>query len=126
MNSRDITVYLDERWCNSLETHTGETMERLLEEQMISLIQQLPADLRSRISQEIQEENQVQAQEAEANRRFSVARITESGESQCYFLERGEIMFQTALRLRRYLRGELQEPTQFYKDSIPINQKEME
>jgi len=126
MNSRDITVYLDERWCDSLETHTGKTMEILLEEQMISLIQQLPADVQSRISQQIQEEDQVQAQEAEANRRFSVARITENGESRCYFLERGEIMFQTAQRLRRYLRGELQAPSQFYGDATPISQEEME
>lgn len=30
MNSRDITVYLDDRWCKALETHTDPTMESLL------------------------------------------------------------------------------------------------
>ena len=42
MNSRDITLYLDERWCNALETRTGKTVEALLAEQVDLLIQQLP------------------------------------------------------------------------------------
>lgn len=126
MNSRDITVYLDERWCNALEAHTGKTMETLLEEQIIPLIQQLPADQRSRITQEIQQEEEKSAQEAEANRRFSITRITENGESRYLLVEHGDIMFQTALRLRSYLRGKEQDPSRFYADAIPISQEEME
>lgn len=126
MNSRDITVYLDERWCDALETHTGKTMEELLTEQMDSLIQQLPQDQRERITQEIREEDQIAQALTEANRRFSITRITENGESRCLLMERGEIMFQTAQRLRRYLRGELQDPAQFYGDAALITQEEME
>lgn len=126
MNSRDITVYLDERWCNALEAHTGKTMETLLEEQIVPLIQQLPADQRSRITQEIEQEEEKSAQEAEANRRFSITRITENGESRYLLVEHGDIMFQTALRLRSYLRGKEQDPSRFYADAIPISQEEME
>lgn len=126
MSSRDITVYLDERWCSALETHTGKAMETLLAEQMDLLIQQLPQDQHDRIIQEIQREDQAAQALAEANRRFSITRITENGETRCLLMERGEIMFQTAQRLRRYLRGELQDPAQFYGDATPITQKEME
>lgn len=126
MNSRDITVYLDERWCNALEAHTGKTMEYLLTEQMNALIRQLPQDQRERITNEIQQEEEKYAQEAEANRRFSITCITENGESRCLLVEQGETMFQTALRLRRYFRGELQDPAHFYADAIPITQQEME
>lgn len=126
MNSRDITVFLDERWCNALEAYTGLTMESLLTGQMDTLIQQLPQDQREQIIQDIQREEQMAQVSAEANRRFSLTRIIENGESQYCLLERGEIMFQTALRLRRYLRGELQDPSQFYGDAWPITQEEME
>lgn len=126
MNSRDITIYLDERWCKALEAHTGLTMESLLSGQMDALIQELPKDQREQITQKIHQEEQEQARKAEANRRFSVTRITENGESRYCLLERGDIMFQTALRLRRYLRGELDDPSHFYGDAWPITQEEME
>lgn len=126
MNSRDITVYLDERWCAALEAQRGKAIETLLIEQMDALIQELPKDQREQIAQEIHQEEQEQAREAEANRRFSVTRITENGESRYCLLERGDIMFQTALRLRRYLRGELDDPSHFYGDAWPITQEEME
>lgn len=35
-------------------------------------------------------------------------------------------MFQTAQRLRRYLRGDLDDPSQFYGDAWPITQEELE
>ena len=126
MNSRDITVYLDERWCSALETHTGKAMEKLLTEQVDSLIQQLPQDQRDRITQEIRQEDQIAQALAEANRRFSITRITENGESRCLLMEHGEVLLQAAQRLRRYLRGELQDPSQFYGDATPITQEEME
>lgn len=126
MNSRDITIYLDERWCGALEAHTGKAMEELLTEQVDLLMQQLPQDQRDRITQEIRQEDQIAQALAEANRRFSITRITENGKSRCLLIERGEIMFQTAQRLRRYLRGELQDPSQFYGDAALITQEDME
>lgn len=126
MNCRDITIYLDERWCKTLEAHNGLPMESLLTGQVDELIQELPKDQREQITHEIQQEEKKRAQEAEANRRFSVTRITENGESRYCLLERGEIMFQTALRLRRNLRGELDDPSHFYGDAWPITQEEME
>lgn len=126
MNCRDITFYLDERWCNALETRTGKTMEALLAEQVDLLIQQLPQEQQDRITQEIQCEDADRERQFEAARRFSLTKITENGESRYLFLERGEIMFQTALRLRRYLRGELPDSAQFYGDAVPITQDEME
>ena len=126
MNSRDITVYLDERWCAALEAHTGLTMESLMIGQMDTLINGLPKDQREQIAQEIHQEEQKRAQEAEASRRFSITRITENGESRYCLLERGENMFQIGQRLRRYLRGELDDPSQFYGDAALIPQEEME
>ncbi len=126
MNSRDITVYLDERWCATLEAHTGLTMESLMIGQMDTLINGLPKDQREQLAQEIHQEEQKRAQEAEASRRFSITRITENGESRYCLLERGENMFQIGQRLRRYLRGELDDPSQFYGDAALIPQEEME
>lgn len=127
MNSRDITLYLDERWYAALSKHLkGETLEEHLEGVLDEMCNQLPQTEYERISQEIWQEEQHNKAEAESGRRFSIARITENGESRCLLLERGEIMFQTALRLRRHLRGELQDPAQFYRDGVPITQEEME
>lgn len=127
MNSRDITIYLDARWYDALSKHLkDETLEEHLEGVLDEMCNQLPQPEYERISQEIWQEEQRNKAEAEAGRRFSIARITENGESRCLLLERGEIMFQTALRLRRYLRGELHSPAQFYGDATPITQEEME
>lgn len=127
MNSRDITLYLDERWYAALNKHLkGETLEEHLEGVLDEMCNQLPQQEYERISQEIWQEEQRNKAAAEAGRRFSLTQITENGESRCVLLERGEIMFQTALRLRRYLRGELQDPAQFYWDGVPITQEEME
>lgn len=127
MNSRDITVYLDERWYNALSKHLNdETLEEHLENILDEMCNQLPQAEYERISQEIWQEEQLNKAAAEAGRRFSLTQITENGKSRCVLLERGEIMFQTALRLRRYLQGELQSPAQFYGDGVPITQEEME
>lgn len=127
MNSRDITLYLDERWYDALSKHLkDETLEEHLEGVLDEMCNQLPQTEYERISQEIWQEEQHNKAEAEAGRRFSIAYITENGESRRLLLERGEIMLQTALRLRRYLRGELQDPAQFYRDGVPITQDEME
>lgn len=127
MNSRDITLYLDERWYAALSKHLkDETLEEHLEGVLDEMCNQLPQQEYEHISQEIWQEEQHNKAETEAGRRFSIARITENGESRCLLLERGEIMFQTALRLRRYLRGELDDPSHFYGDAWPITQEEME
>lgn len=127
MNSRDITLYLDERWYNALSKHLkDETLEEHLENVLDEMCNQLPQAEYERISQEIWQEEQRNKAAAEAGRRFSLAQITENGESRCLLLERGEIMFQTSLRLRQYLRGELQDPAQFYRDGVPITQEDME
>lgn len=127
MNSRDITLYLDERWYAALSKHLkDETLEEHLEGVLDEMCNQLPQTEYERISQEIWQEEQRNKATVEAGRRFSLTQITENGESRYLFLERGEIMFQTALRLRRYLRGELQDPAQFYGDATPITQEEME
>lgn len=58
MNSRDITVYLDKRWCAALEAQSGKTVKTLLTEQMDALIQELPENQRERITQELRQEDQ--------------------------------------------------------------------
>ena len=55
MNSRDITVWLDERWYNELSSQLKEkdtTVEDELNEYLDAMIDQLPEQVRERISRE--------------------------------------------------------------------------
>jgi hypothetical protein len=115
MNNREVILWIDAHWCDALESLAGETMDTLLQKQVDGLIQQLPQDVRERISYEIDQENERWQREVEANRRISLKRITENGQSHIYLTEHGEDMFQAAVHLRRYLRGEV--PSYASKDT---------
>ena len=82
MNSRDITVWLDERWYDALSRQLEKkdtTIEDELNAYLDEMLNQLPAPVYERISREIWEEEQRRCQEAEAARRFSVFRVTKDG-----------------------------------------------
>jgi len=108
MNSRDITVWLDERWYDALSRQLNKkdtTVEDELNAYLDAMIDQLPERVRERISREIWEEDQRQRQAAEAARRFSVFRITQNGRTD-HLLTEGDAsmgVYHTALRLRAYL-----------------------
>lgn len=82
MNSRDITLWLDERWYNALSCQLKKkdtTVEDELNEYLDAMIDQLPEQVSKKISREIWEEDQRQRAEAEASRRLSVFRVTQDG-----------------------------------------------
>ena len=93
MNSRDITLWLDERWYDALSRQLKKkdtTVEDELNEYLDAMIDQLPEQVREKISREIWEEDQRQRAEAEANRRISVFRVTQDGRTD-HLLTQGTI-----------------------------------
>ena len=108
MNSRDITLWLDERWYDALSLQLKKkdtTVEDELNEYLDAMIDQLPEQMREKISREIWEEDQRQCAEAEANRRISVFRVTQNGRTD-HLLTQGTIpvdVLHTAVALRSYL-----------------------
>ena len=124
MNSRDITVWLDERWYGVLSRQLKKqdtTVEEQLDEYLDAMIDQLPEQVRNRISREIWEEDQRQREAAEAVRRFSVFRVTQDGRTD-YLLTEGAGSMDTlhaAMRLRSYLLRKGNSSERF-ADAIPV------
>ena len=108
MNSRDITLWLDERWYNALSLQLKKkdtTVEDELNEYLDAMIDQLPEQVRKKISREIWEEDQRQREATEAARRISVFRVTQDGRTD-HLLTQGTIpvdVLHTAVALRSYL-----------------------
>lgn len=125
MNSREIALWVDSRWCEALESATGKTMDELMREQVDALTRTLPQGVQDRINEEIRQEDAQRESEKECARRFSISRVTECGETHICLSEKGEETFNTAQRLRRYLRGEDQ-GRGLYPDSAPLTESEME
>ena len=126
MNSRDITVYLDERWCNALESSTGRKMEVILQERVDALIQQLPPEVRLPIEADIRREEQQRAHELDANRRFAVFRVTKDGQTHYCRSDHGEDFLGLGIRLRQYLRSNAPDASQLIPKAelIPADQAE--
>ncbi len=125
MNSRDITLWVDSRWCDALESATGKTMDVLMREPVDALIKTLPQEVQDRINGEIRHEDEQRAREIEATRHFSVSRVTECGETHIYEVAVGEADIHAAGRIRRYLRGENQGKP-LYPEGHPLTEAEME
>lgn len=108
MSSREVCVWLDERWYDALSRQLKRkdtTVEDELSEYLNEMLNQLPAPVYERISREIWEEDRRQREAAEAARRFSVFRVTQDGRTDHLLTEDAASMdvLQTALRLRAYL-----------------------
>ena len=108
MNSRDITVWLDERWYDALSRQLKKkdtTIEDELSAYLDEMLNQLPAPVYERVSREIWEEDQRQREAAEAVRRFSVFRVTQDGRTDHLLTEGAGSMdaLHAAMRLRSYL-----------------------
>ncbi len=108
MNSRDITLWLDERWYDALSHQFKKkdtTVEDELNEYLDAMIDQLPEQVREKISREIWEEDQRQREATEAARRISVFRVTQDGRTD-HLLTQGTIpvdVLHAAVALRSYL-----------------------
>ena len=105
MTQREITLWVDERWCKALEKHLLDgTVTEKLEEHIDELVNKLPENVYERISSEIWQEREQARIEAEAARRFAVLHVTEDGNSTYFIAEENLEMLQVAARLRSYTR----------------------
>lgn len=105
MPSREISIWLDERWYDALNKHLkDETLEEHLEEVIDQLCNQLPEREYEHISREIWQEAQENKQAQEATRRFAVFHVTENGNSTYFVAEENLEILQAASRLRNYIR----------------------
>ncbi len=126
MNSREVVLWLDRRWIQAIEDHSGgKSIENVIQAHLDKLILTLPDKVRETIVAEIKAEDEAAAAQAEDDRRFSISRVTESEKTHIYRTEKGEETFQTAQRLRRYLRGE-DLRRGMYSDSTLLTRDEME
>ena len=88
MTQREITLWVDERWCKALEKHLLDgTVAEKLEEHIDELVNRLPENVYERISSEIWQEREQAKMEAEAARRFAVLHVTEDGSSTYFIAE---------------------------------------
>ena len=107
MASREIVLWLDERWYAALERHLrDESLQDKLEDYLDGLCNQLPSQEYERISAEIYRERMEREREREASRRFSVFRIRENGERHCCLVDEPIDFLAAARSLRRYLRSD--------------------
>ena len=118
MNSRDITLWLDERWYNALSCQLKKkdtTVEDELNEYLDAMIDQLPEQVSKKISREIWEEDQQARAEAEASRPVSVFRVTQDGRTD-HLLTQSVVRvdaLHAAVALRSYLRAKGNSPQRF-------------
>jgi len=107
MRSREISLWIDERWYDALEKHLAkDSVEDVLNDHLDELLNQLPENVYERISTEIQQEELEAAREREATTKYAVFHIAEHGKEQCFQISRGLEFMDTARLLRAYLRGE--------------------
>lgn len=120
-SSREIILWLDERWYKALSQQLGEdAVEARLNQYMEQLIQQLPQDQREKISGEIQREDRLWQERLEAERHFSIYRVKERGKESCFQLENTPAsLLNTAYDIRRYLRQEPGWKADSYADLFP-------
>ncbi len=105
MSSREISVWIDERWYAALSKHLkDETLEEHLENVLDEMCNQLPQQEYESISALIWQEEQRSKEAAEAGRRFAVFHVTEHGEPAYFLAEENLEMLRTAVKLRDYLR----------------------
>ena len=100
MNSKDITLWIDERWYDALSKHLkDETLEEHLENVLDEMCNQLPQREYERISHELWAEQQAEKEAREAARRFAVFHVTENGSSDYILAEEKLELLSTARRL---------------------------
>ena len=111
MSSREIVLWLDERWYQALTRQLEvEKLEDKLNEYLDDLIRQLPAPVHDTIMEELREELQRQKQEQESSQKYSAFRVTENGVTEHFRVEQAVRMPDAASYGRRWLRQTEQRP----------------
>jgi len=108
MASREIVLWLDERWYDALERHIkGESLQDKMESYLDELCNNLLPDYEyEQISKEIYEERIAQDELREANRRFAVFHVTECGEQSCFLVDEPIEFAGAARSMRTYVRSD--------------------
>ena len=105
MSSREIVLWLDERWYQALTRQLEvEKLEEKMNEYLDDLIRQLPAPVHDTIMEELREELQRQKQEQESSQKYSAFRVTENGVTEHFRVEQAVRMPDAASYVRRWLR----------------------
>ena len=108
MASREIVLWLDERWYDALERHIkDETLQDKMENYLDELCNNLLPDYEyEQISREIYEERVAQAEQREADRRFAVFHVTERGEQSFFLVDEPIELVNAARSMRTYVRSD--------------------
>ena len=108
MSSREIVLWLDERWYDALERHLkNETLQERLESFLDELCNHLLPDYEyEQISKEVYEERMERDVQREAARRFAVFRVIERGEQSFFLVEQPIDILAAARAMRHYVSGE--------------------
>lgn len=121
MSSREIVLWLDERWYQALSRQLEvEKLEDKLNEYLDDLISLLPAPVHDAILEEIRKEQQRQKQELEASQKYSAFRVTEKGVTEHFHVEQAVGILDSASYVRRWLRQKEQRP---FQDILPGREK---
>lgn len=105
MSSREIVLWLDERWYQALTRQLEvEKLEDKLNEYLDDLICLLPTPVHDTIMEELREEQQRQKQEQESSQKYSAFRVTENGVTEHFRVEQAVRMLDAASYVRRWLR----------------------
>ena len=104
MSSREISLWIDERWADALEEHLpGHDLQKKMEELLNGLTEQLPEQVREDIRREIRAEDERMEREREAGRRFSALKVTEDGRD-CFLISEDRMdLLNLAGCIRNYL-----------------------
>ena len=125
MASKEISLWLDERWYHALERHLPEhSLPDKLNELIDDLINELPEHEYEKISREIWEEQRENELLREAQRRFAVFQIDRSGAVEHFQVERPIDFLVVAERLRLHSKSSGKELRDYFNDGITISQEQ--
>lgn len=113
MSSREITLWLDERWYQALSRQLEvEKLEDKLNEYLDDLINLLPSQVYENIINELQDEEQQRKQALAASQKYAVFRVTENGITEQFQIDQMAGIVEAASYVRRWLRQTEQHPFQ--------------
>ena len=104
MNSKEITVWMEKRWCDALEQQHEKPLTALVEDYLNDLIPKLPEPVYTQIKQELALEEMKWKQEQEAGRQFAVFHVIQKEKHSYLQVERKLEVLEAARLLRSYLR----------------------
>ena len=113
MSSREITLWLDERWYQALAKQLEvRTVEDKLNEYLDDLISLLPMDVYDKIIEEIKVEEQQRKQALADSQKYSAFRVTKDGVTEHFRVGQAADMLDAASYVRRWLRQTERRPSQ--------------